>query len=167
MVIDHSTSHTLRTHAAAPNGTYESWIIESMFRMFSSVEAHTVTRRPVLHAYGTMPFVFDLIDSNYDINPYIFSLNADEDNIDVTCDFILAMKESLEQSFPNAKTLKECLSIPSGTQIMTHFVTTYNLPTWHSLNCGERKERQKSHSFSKCFFEDVFQANRGVSPSTG
>nr|BCD56391.1 putative coat protein [Lichen partiti-like RNA virus sp.] len=111
------------------SGNYNNWISSRVQSLFNPVTSRSNTNRPTLAPIPSFPYP----TTTWDINPYIYLLNADKDNIHTTLTFIKTMSNIVHEQITGSFQLGTHFSTQSGVQIMTHFYSGPSLPTWHSL----------------------------------
>jgi hypothetical protein len=108
-------------------GTYANWVSDRVQTLFNPVTSRSNTARPTFSPIATFPFE----STTWGINPYIYLLNADKDNIYTTLSFVKSMSEIISEQIPGSIQLGSMFSNFSGLQILTHFYHGPALPTWH------------------------------------
>jgi hypothetical protein len=126
-------------------GTYDSWLLQRIRTLFNPVTSRSNTNRPTFTPLPTFPPLMSLSQ----INPYIYLLNADEDNIYNTVTFIRSMSAIIGEQIKGSSQLGTLFDTPSGVQIMTHFYHGPALPTWHWFVPKEGKEELSAKRYAE------------------
>jgi hypothetical protein len=108
--------------------TYDSRLLSATQAMFNPAVQRALGQRFVYAPvyYNTI----ELPDSDY--NPYIFLLNAHEDNIDTMSNFLESIARIVHTDIATSAQLGSRYESLSGIDILSHAYTLYSLPTWHT-----------------------------------
>jgi len=112
--------------AATTGGTYNNWFQTRLRSLFNPVTSRSNTNRPTFSPMPTFSY-----ENSFDVNPYIYLLGADDDNIHTVSTFISSMSTIVKEQLSGSKQLGSLFDTPSGVQILTHFHHGPALPTWH------------------------------------
>lgn len=110
-------------------GNYDNWLTLRVRSLFNPVTSRSNTNRPTFAPIVTFPFT----TTNWEVNPYIYLLGADKDNVSTVTTFIKSMSSIVEEQISGSEQLGSLFNVTSGIQIMTHFYHGAALPTWHYL----------------------------------
>lgn len=110
-----------------PSGNYDNWLAIRVRSLFNPVTSRSNTARPTFSPITTFP----METTNWNVNPYIYLLGADKENIYSTLTFIKSMSAIVNEQISGSQQLGSLFSTTSGVQIMTHFYHGPALPTWH------------------------------------
>lgn len=110
-------------------GTYPSEIIQAAFELFNPVTQRTQSQSPVFSRLQTFPLEQD-IDNN--INPYIYLLGADDNNVTTVSTFMQSFGQILKSELGCTTVLGAAFGLTSGIGIQVHYYSHMSYPTWHS-----------------------------------
>lgn len=88
------------------------------------------SQRPTFSRLTTFPYGHPIDDT---LNPYIYLLGADDDNIQTISTFIRSFGNTLSHQVTCNKVLGQTLGIESGVTIMVHHYAPLSFPTWHRI----------------------------------
>jgi hypothetical protein len=112
--------------AGTANGDYNNWLLSRIKALFNPVTSRSNTSRPTFSPIATFTY-----NGPVDVNPYIYLLGADPDNISNVTSFIQDMSSIVHEQISGSKQLGAHFEHSSGAQMMTHFYHGPALPTWH------------------------------------
>jgi len=124
-------------------GTYDNWILSRIRTLFNPVTSRTNVNRPTFAPIPTFSPSF-----TGDVNPYIYLLGADQDNIHNIITFTRSMSAIINEQLTGSTQLGSLFDTPSGVQIMTHFYHGPALPTWHYKQVKANDKEISSTTFA-------------------
>lgn len=119
------------------NGEYENWLLSRIKSLFNPVTSRSNTNRPTFSPIVTFPY-----EPTDEVNPYIYLLGADSNNIFNALSFLQGMSNVIHEQLTGSNQLGSYFGITSGTQILTHMYHGPALPTWHWITVSPIKDRK-------------------------
>jgi hypothetical protein len=128
----------------APNQIYDSWLYNSVYTMLNPIVVRAIAQRSIFNPFNTFPI--NLGDTRHStpidgelngppdtpasLNPYIFCLSADRDNIDEMIRFTETMSHLAKTHLDCPKQLGSRYDSDFGLDILIHAYSGPVLPTW-------------------------------------
>jgi len=126
------------------NGTYDNWLLQRIRTLFNPVTSRNNTSRPTFAPLPTFPLETD----SWTVNPYIYLLNASDNNIFETLKFTRSFSAIVNEQMKGSTQLGSMFDSPSGVQIMTHFYHGAALPTWHYYKVQDTTDEIPAPTFA-------------------
>nr|AWF73466.1 capsid protein [Lentinula edodes partitivirus 1]AWF73482.1 capsid protein [Lentinula edodes partitivirus 1] len=129
--------------AGTEDGTYHSFMYQTLNLLFSPVTGKSITRRTNLQAIPTFNMTIDTAqtgaDDDHISNPYVMFLNSDNENVFNTMKFLQEFSALVKIDLKGTTQLGAVPDGLSGVAILNHGYTIYPLPTWHSRKFDSTK----------------------------
>lgn len=127
--------------AATEDGTYYSWMYQTLNLLFSPVTGKSILRRTNIQAIPcfNMNISADHSDVTRNVNPYIIYGNADDNNVFNTDKFIKEFSTIAKTDLDGSYQLGAIPDGLSGLAILNHGYAQTAVPTWHNLKVDASK----------------------------
>lgn len=109
-------------------GTYPSQIVQAVETIFNPVTQRSQSQRPVFSKINTYPLESQ---ANNDINPYIYLLGADDDNVQTVSMFLESMGNILGPQLGCNRTVATTYELATGIGIQSHYYSPISFPTYY------------------------------------
>lgn len=132
ITIDTTTYHIgnlfgTHYHDGNQDFRHSNWLNSILESIFNPVVGRALTQKPT---FTRIPLNAQTCASFTDVNPYIYCLSANDDDIGTITDFINAGSRFIRSETPSALVLGQVLQTISGITILNHFIAPATLPTW-------------------------------------
>jgi len=135
----------------------DTWFSSSVLSLMTPIVARTLSSRYVYSPVNIHPIDFNVVDNlstgfdgsvntTYDVNdvnPYIFALNANDDNLDNMSRFMNNMSQILSDQHVGSSTIGSILNEESNVHLLSCAFTGPALPTWLRAS-GDVKDQVRS-----------------------
>jgi len=111
--------------------THSNWLNLVLESVFNPVVGRALTQKPT---FSRIPLTGYSVTADQDVNPYIYALSAQDDNIDVMSDFIRSASRYTKADTSSSVVLGQLLQTISGITILNYSIEPTTLPTWTHLN---------------------------------
>lgn len=122
--------------AGTEDGTYHSWMFQTLNLLFSPVTGKSILRRTNIQEIPcfNMQISIDHSDDELICNPYIMFLNASDQNAFNMNKFLKEFSTVVKADLNGTFQLGAVPDDLSGIAILNHGYSTYAMPTWHSTS---------------------------------
>lgn len=115
-------------------GTYSSWMYQTLDLLFSPVTGKSILRRSNIQSIPSFTSIISIDHTNENVtrNPYAIFLQAGEENVHATMEFLAEFSAFVKSDLKGAYQLGAVPDSLSGVAILNHGYSIYSLPTWHN-----------------------------------
>ena len=124
--------------------THTNWLNSKFEKVYNPVVGRALTQRPT---FTRMPTTPQSAQSYDEINPYIYALNCDDDNIATTSSLDLACSRFISSANIGSKQLGQISQLTQGITVLNYAIHSPTLPTWVDKDCEieEYPDRAATH----------------------
>lgn len=132
--------------AKTPVGTYRSTIIQAMNTLFNPVTQRSNTTRPTFSTLDVFPHEETNLQN---VNPYIYLLGADSNNVRTTTSFLQNMSVLIHTQLKCSKQLGSIFDLPTGISLSIHYYADMAFPTWYPPTTETKSDRCSITAYAK------------------